>query len=78
MVSLIKSSQICRVVEIFISDVESESITTSVKLLALICLRGNRQTQVDGDMWVGSLAGGSMGNLTTCFSILCVVPCTVE
>ena len=38
MVSLVKSSQICHVVEIFISDVESESITTSVKLLAFISI----------------------------------------
>ena len=36
--------------------------------------------QVGGDMWAGPLAGGacSVGSFTTCFSILCVVPCTVE
>ena len=39
-VSLLKPSQTCRVVEIFISDVqnESKSTTTSVKLLALISI----------------------------------------
>ena len=42
-VSLVKPSQTCHVVEMFISDVQNESTTTSVKLLALISI-GNRQT----------------------------------
>ena len=37
-VSLVKSSQTCPVVEIFISDVQNKSTTTLVKLLALISI----------------------------------------
>ena len=66
---------------IFISDVQSESTTASVKLLALISIgeTGRRRwagTCRWGHLRVVHVVLGSL--LATCFSVLCVVPCTVE
>ena len=79
-VSLVKSSQTCPVVEIFISDVQNKSATTSIKLLALISIG-----EIGRRRWAGTCGWAHLlvvhvvwESLTTCFSILSVVPCTVE
>lgn len=59
-VSLAEPSQTHRVVEMFISDVQSESTTTSVKLLALVSIGEiGRRRYVGVAMWVGPLGWGT-------------------
>ena len=55
MVRLVNPSQTRRVVEMFISDVQSESTTTSVKLLALISIG-----EMGRHRWVGTCGWGHL------------------
>ena len=55
-ISLAEPSQTWRVVEMFISDVQSESATTSVKLLALVSIG-----EIGRHRWVGPCGWGLVG-----------------